>query len=496
LLWQKLPAANGFLVSSSSQPTFSFLGTNNADSSLASFVESRDMAEEESSNAVPVSIKLEFDLHSSITEISDYDWDECLTEDSSPFVQHSWLRCMEESGCAAPDKGWVAQHISVKINDKTKGYVPLYIKDNSLGEFVFDQQFAEAAHDNGIQYYPKLLVGVPFTPATGRRFLWKPSFYDELASDPRVMKALRQAVGQFLKQIVISNKLSSVHINFLRDDEATDLTAPLENTANDASISNSFLDRLIIKPVEDKYLRRTSLQYHWINSNAKNEGKPFRDFDDYLSCFKSKRRITIKRERFKVLEESAIRVESIVGREILKYDGLVERMFEIYVSTIDKMIWGRQYLTVDFFRMLAKSDFIDNLCFMCARRADTGDTLQSKDVFAGTFNIIKDGVFYGRYWGCLPGYDVKNLHFEVCYWSAIDYCITHGLKRMEPGAGGGDYKWARGFDPALIHSVHYISHPGLRRAVGSFIDYETENNVELTQYLLERSVVGSNKTAK
>jgi predicted N-acyltransferase len=337
---------------------------------------------------------------------------------------------------------------------------------------------------------------VPFTPATGRRFLWKPSFYDELASDPRVMKALRQAVGQFLKQIVISNKLSSVHINFLRDDEATDLTAPLENTANDASISNSFLDRLIIKPVEDKYLRRTSLQYHWINSNAKNEGKPFRDFDDYLSCFKSKRRITIKRERFKVLEESAIRVESIVGREILKYDGLVERMFEIYVSTIDKMIWGRQYLTVDFFRMLAKSDFIDNLCFMCARRADTGDTLQSKDVFAGTFNIIKDGVFYGRYWGCLPGYDVKNLHFEVCYWSAIDYCITHGLKRMEPGAGGGDYKWARGFDPALIHSVHYISHPGLRRAVGSFIDYETENNVELTQYLLERSVVGSNKTAK
>jgi predicted N-acyltransferase len=106
-------------------------------------------------------------------------------------------------------------------------------------------------------------------------------------------------------------------------------------------------------------------------------------------------------------------------------------------------------------------------------------------------DVVKDGVFYGRYWGCLPDEEVKNLHFETCYWSAIDYCITNGLKRMEPGAGGGDYKWARGFDPSLIHSVHYIAHPGLRRAIGEFLKFETENNVELTEYLLEKSAVGS-----
>jgi predicted N-acyltransferase len=137
------------------------------------------------------------------------------------------------------------------------------------------------------------------------------------------------------------------------------------------------------------------------------------------------------------MEDEQIRVDAIAGKDILQYEGLVERMFEIYVSTIDKMYWGRQYLTLEFFQLLAKSDFVKNLCFMCARHRSTGDKLRAEDVFAGTVNIVKDGVFYGRYWGCLPGKEVKNLHFETCYWSAIDYCIKNGLKRMEPGAGGG-----------------------------------------------------------
>lgn len=455
-----------------------------ASRSLASSLESSD-------GSVSKLISLDFQLHSSITEITAAEWDSCLKQDSSPFVQHAWLRCMEESGCAVAEKGWVPQHISIRANQQIIGFVPLYIKGNSLGEFIFDQQFAEAAYDSGIQYYPKLLVGVPFTPATGRRIIWKQSVYDELASDPKVMKALRKAVGEFLKQIAHSNKLSSVHFNFLLDEEATDLSGALERKTSGESESNSILNQLFGKPVKDDYLRRTSLQYHWVNSNPKNDGKPFQNFDEYLSCFKSKRRITIKRERVKVLNESNIRVDAIVGQDILKYDGLIERMFEIYKSTIDKMVWGRQYLTPDFFKQLSQSDFIDHLCFLCARQKDTGDEFKAADIFAGTFNIVKNGVFYGRYWGCLPEYDVKNLHFEVCYWSAIDYCIKNGVHRMEPGAGGGDYKWARGFDPALIHSVHYFCHPGLRRAVGTFLDYETENNVELKEYLLERSAVGS-----
>lgn len=155
--------------------------------------------------------------------------------------------------------------------------------------------------------------------------------------------------------------------------------------------------------------------------------------------------------------------------------------------------------------LVASDSFCDNLCFVCARRhknettttgatngkdkrsddneAGNDNTFCAEDVFAGTINIIKDGVFYGRYWGCLPGMQIPDLHFEVCYWQSIEYCIRQGLKRAEPGAGGGDYKWARGFDPALVHSVHYISNDILRRAIRQYVDYETENNIELTDYL-------------
>jgi predicted N-acyltransferase len=164
-------------------------------------------------------------------------------------------------------------------------------------------------------------------------------------------------------------------------------------------------------------------------------------------------------------------------------------------------------LTLEFFELLVASDsFCDNLCFICARRynnetatttvnrkdkrsnsdvetAIADSTFCAEDVFAGTINVIKDGVFYGRYWGCLPGMQIPNLHFEVCYWQSIEYCIRKGLKRAEPGAGGGDYKWARGFDPALVHSVHYICNPLLRRAIRQYVDYETETNIELMDYL-------------
>lgn len=240
------------------------------------------------------------------------------------------------------------------------------------------------------------------------------------------------------------------------------------------------------------------MQYHWenIRPSSKLEDEeidltPFTDFDDYLSFFKSKKRINIRRERRKVFEDENVRVDAVRGYDILKYDGLLERMFEIYLSTIQKMYYGRQYLTLDFFQMLGKSDFIENICFMCARDRDCGDmdNFKAEDVFAGTFNVVSDGIFYGRYWGCLR--EVKNLHFEVCYWQAIEYCIENGLQKMEPGAGGGDYKFARGFDPALIHSVHFFANPGLDRAVRQFIDMERQSNVEATDHLKARSRVSS-----
>lgn len=253
---------------------------------------------------------------------------------------------------------------------------------------------------------------------------------------------LRKKVTIFLKQIARNNKLSSVHINFLTDDEACDIAGELQKPSSgngqEGNLQRTFKSLMKnFKPsdVGGDYVRRTSLQYHWRNSNPMNQRKPYRSFEEYLSCFKSKRRITIRRERAKVVEDEEIQIEAVLGKDILKYEGLLEQMFHIYISTVNKMFWGRQYLTLEFFQLLAKSDFVDNLCFMCARRKSSGEILKATDVIAGTFNIVKNGVFYGRYWGCLE--EVKNLHFETCYWAPIEYCIKHGLKRMEPGAGGG-----------------------------------------------------------
>eukprot|EP00980_Cylindrotheca_fusiformis_P003035 scaffold709_cov197-Cylindrotheca_fusiformis.AAC.3 len=457
---------------------------------------------------------VQFNLYPSISNISVQEWDSCLAPDgsSSPFIEHAWLRCLEESKCIDKETGWVPRHVSIKVGGEVCGFVPLYVKHHSMGEFVFDSGWAEAAQANNIEYYPKLLVAVPFTPATGTRILLRPEF---LERNTRVQVAkLRKMLSIFLKKVACENKLSSVHINFLTEDEAVDIAGDLK----DGSVLEQFLPKKLKSALkglqyvdQDQYHRRTSLQYHWTNSNSKKNGLPYKSFEDYLQCFKSKRRITIRRERQKVQVDENIRVDAVVGKDILKYEGLVERMFEIYRSTIDKLFWGNQYLSLDFFNLLVKSTFIDNICFMCARRRSSGEQLKAADVIAGTFNVIKGGVFYGRYWGCLE--EVKNLHFETCYWSAIDYCIQNGLQRMEPGAGGGgkssvnslpslfeldsnpwfciDYKWVRGFDPALIHSVHYISHPGLRKAVRQYIDFETESNLELKDYLLERSAVGS-----
>lgn len=266
-----------------------------------------------------------------------------------------------------------------------------YIKGHSLGEFIFDQQFANAAYRSGIEYYPKLLVAVPFTPATGERILWHPDRVRNVCSKSE-LGALNRAVAEFLKSIAVSNQLSSVHMNFLTDNEATDVGGPLEATELLADGETSSIQsrvQALFKRIEikDNYLRRTSLQYHWWNKNPENSGKPFETFEDYLGCFKSKKRINIKRERRKVFEDEKVAVTVVAGKDILKYGGLVERMFEIYLSTIDKMMWGRQYLTVEFFQKLSQSDFIDYLVFVCARKnVNHEEPLKADDVFAGTFS--------------------------------------------------------------------------------------------------------------
>ena len=450
---------------------------------------------------------IEFSWHTSIVDIPAASWDSCLgpplkdeikdtaTIDAqqyrrSPFLEHAWMRCLEDSGCASEETGWTPRHLSMRVhssrvNQKSNsgiedndistidGCVPAYIKTHSRGEFIFDNAWADAAFRNGIDYYPKLLLGVPFTPVTGSRILWHPRLWDTFSYDE--MEEMTIVVGDFLKQSALRGiplndeaLCSSVHINFCTDKEATALAGPLDVTpiqfnvkkngddlssdSRKSSVSTVRNDdhdvdafeamlRQLERNENDSYLRRVSIQYHWNNRHPRENGRLFRDFTDYLSCFRSKRRISIKRERAKARDDGKIQIDTIQGGDILKVEGLVERMYEVYVSTVDKLYWGRQYLSLDFFQRLCQTSFIHNLCFMCARNVPENEAaariLRAEDVFAGTFNVVKDGVFYGRYWGCLPGYEMKNLHFEVCYWSAIDFCIENGLRRMEPGAGGG-----------------------------------------------------------
>jgi predicted N-acyltransferase len=387
--------------------------------------------------------EIQFQLHSSISDIPSDKWDKCLVDDpdASPFMQHSWLRCLEESKCVSKETGWMPQHVSISVDGENySGFVPLYVKSHSMGEFIFDSTWADAALANGIEYYPKLLVAVPFTPASGRKILLHPKIRKKFRRER--ISSLRKMLTAFLKQIARNNKLSSVHINFLTEEEAEDIAEEAQpvqvESSQDPGIQQTFrafMNKLKQSDLDEGYIRRTSLQYHWSNSNSMNQEKPYTNFEEYLSRFKSKRRISIRRERARVQEDEGIRIDAVVGKDILECDGLVERMFQIYLSTVDKMFWGRQYLTLEFFHLLAKSDFLDNLCFMCARRKSSGEILKAADVIAGTFNIVKNGVFYGRYWGCTE--EVKNLHFETCYWAAIEYCIDNGLRRMEPGAGGG-----------------------------------------------------------
>ena len=328
-------------------------------------------------------LSLSFQVFSSISDIRADEWNQCCGTTSSSsnsnsnnnniFAQYEWLKCLEESECASAQTGWQPQHIAVynenKQEDEDKeekqlvAFVPMYVKGHSMGEFIFDQAFADAASRAGISYYPKLLVGIPFTPATGERILINPEFLKDCESaDP---STIRKGIANYLKQITVGNGLSSLHFNFITDDEATDMAGELDDTIGGATELD--LKQQLFKDItqtKSAFVRRTSVQYHWDNirpdgQNQDNQS-PYESFEDYLSFFKSKKRINIRRERKKVFEDENIRVDAVAGLDILKYDGLLERMFEIYLSTIQKMYYGRQYLTIDFFKMLGKSSFIEN----------------------------------------------------------------------------------------------------------------------------------------
>jgi predicted N-acyltransferase len=345
-------------------------------------------------------------------------WD-AMARGAGPFLEWDWLASLEEAGCVSTETGWGPHHILVEDDGRLVGACPLYLKGHSEGEFVFDYQWAHAAYSAELPYYPKLLVAVPFTPATGIRFLTAPGV-------DRV--ALIRIMAEALIAVCEQNELSSVHVNFCTQEEI-DVLEPLG------------------------FLHRVGLQYHW-------ENRDYGSFEDYLAEFRSKRRTKIRRER-REMSDRGIHIRAYSGDEIT--DELVSIMYRLYSEHVQKLYWGRLYLNERFFELVA-GRFRRNLCFVMAE--------QDGRITAGTFNVQNNGVFYGRYWGAFE--EAKHLHFNVCYYSAIEHCIAKGIRRFEPGAGG-EFKHLRGFDAQPTHSMHYLSQPDLRRAVSDHLEQEREH---------------------
>ncbi len=374
----------------------------------------------------------EIELLQGVSQVPREDWN-ALVGEESPFLEWDWLASLEDSGVVGPETGWVPQPLVAREGGRLVAACPLYVKAHSEGEFVFDWSWADAAERAGIRYFPKLLVGVPFTPVTGARFLVAPGL-DRSAWVARLGRALRE--------LCLANEFSSVHVCFSREDEIM----PLRKA---------------------DFELRIGVQYHWRNAG-------YSDFEAYLERFRSKRRNQIRRER-RELERRNIRIEVHEGEAIP--DDLFDRMFRFYLCNVRGQLWGRQYLTWPFFELL-RERFRRRLCFVVARR-------EGQPV-AGTLNVQKGDALYGRYWGAER--EIRYLHFNVCYYAAIEHCIRRGIRRFEPGAGG-DYKQLRGFDAEPTWSLHFVADPRLRDAVTRFLRLERSEAEHTLHWLREHSAL-------
>ena len=364
-----------------------------------------------------------------------------LVAAESPFLEWEWLASLEDAGCVGEGTGWQAIPLVARRAGRLVAACPLYVKHHSEGEFVFDWSFAEAAERAGLRYYPKLLVGVPFTPVGGARLLVAPDLAEAEAT------RLREGLATALLGVCEANDLSGVHVNFCTQHEAAALT-------------------------EAGYLQRVGIQYHWHNLG-------YDRFDDYLANFRSKRRNQVRRERREVAQQG-VAVEVCAGDEIP--DELFAPMYRFYLSTIRARMWGRQYLNAELFDLL-RERFRSRLVFVVARRDGAP--------IAGAFNVAKGDALYGRYWGATAA--VRHLHFEVCYYAGIEHCIERGLARFEPGAGG-EYKQVRGFDAQPTFSAHRFLDDRLPAAVGRFLDAELDEASHAIAFLHERSALKSRAT--
>ncbi|MES0808452.1 GNAT family N-acetyltransferase [Roseibium sp. SCPC15] len=358
------------------------------------------------------------DPHGDLVGALDLDFNP-LSEDTAfnPFLSHAFLDSLESSGCATGDTGWLPRHMILEDETGTVlGAVPAYLKSHSQGEYVFDHGWADAFYRAGGEYYPKLQISVPFTPATGRRFLTGPSVNRE---------AGLQALAAGLVQLCKRTGASSVHSTFLTEPEWTTLG-------------------------ELGYLQRTDQQFHWENNG-------YDCFDDFLTDLASRKRKAIRKERREALCAEGIEVEWITGSDLTEAHW--DAFFKFYMDTGSRK-WGRPYLNRDFFSLINERLAEQTLLVLAKRNGR---------YIAGALNFMGSETLFGRHWGCTEHHPF--LHFELCYYQAIDFAIDRGLKRVEAGAQGA-HKLARGYMPATTYSAHWIAHEGLHQAVADYLERE------------------------
>jgi predicted N-acyltransferase len=355
-----------------------------------------------------------------IAEVPPAAWDACANPDPAtfnPFVAHAFLKALEEAGTVGGRTGWTPRHLVLKDEaGDVVGCAPCYLKSHSQGEYVFDYGWADAYMQAGGRYYPKLQIAVPFTPVPGPRLLVRPG--PQSASHEAMLAAA--AV-----QLAERGGISGVHITFLSEGEWTRLGA-------------------------QGMLQRTSQQFHWNNAG-------YATFDDYLATLASRKRKATRREREEALA-GGLTVEWRRGAEIAEADW--DTFFTFYMETGSRK-WGQPYLNRRFYALLAAGALGERCLLMLARRRGRP--------IAGSFHMVGGDCLFGRYWGAVE--HQPFLHFEMCYYQAIDYAIRHKLQRVEAGAQG-DHKLARGYLPAKTYSVHYLADPALHRAVARFLERE------------------------
>jgi predicted N-acyltransferase len=338
-------------------------------------------------------------------------WDACAAADDSPFLSHAFLSALEETGCVGRGTGWSPCHVIVEDAEKRLvACAPAYLKTHSLGEYVFDQNWAQAYENAGGRYYPKLVVAAPFTPVTGRRLLVAPEApAGAQGALIAALRGLRDAAGA-----------SSLHINFPTPAEAEALGSA-------------------------GFIRRAGEQFHFVNDG-------YRDFDDFLDALAARKRKAIRRERREALGDDLV-IERLSGGEITPAHW--DAFYAFYIDTGARK-WGRPYLTRAFFERIGAT-MAGRILLVMARQGDA--------YVAGAINFLGRRAIYGRNWGALI--ERPFLHFEVCYYQAIDHALRHGYDRVEAGAQG-EHKIARGYRPVLTWSAHEFADPGLAAAVGDF----------------------------